>query len=425
MQKVKRNTDQKMGIFKEIVGISSVADQEHIACIPDKLSMRHVHVIGRPFMGMSGLLEDMIMADIKRGHGVAVFDPHHDMVDRLLSLIPEEAVDRVIYFEPGNHDWVPLWNPLERIPVQNIGWMTDVLIGVLRSFVKGWGDRMEHLFRQTIFGLLHLQGSTLLDVYDLLRHKSDQRQTLPKLILEVVQNEVSRQFWLRDFEQYRPDELTPLKHQLSKLLLSSTGSSLMLSQPQNSFNFRHIMDNGMIFLADLSSDLGTEIKEILGSFLLGIMYITALGRSDIPAEKRKPFHIYLDEGHHFTTDTLQNMIAETRKYAVSLIIAHQYLRQFDDKRIDALGTVGSTIVFNVNPEDAECLIKQFKGTVTVKDISDLKQREAIVRCGTEIVKIRTLDQPRIPENNFRERIIAESRRKYCMPASEVRKIIKR
>ena len=139
MEKGKRNTDEKMRIFKEIVGTSSAADQEHIACISDKLSMRHVHVIGRPSVGMSGLLEDMIMADIKRGHGVAVFDPHHDMVDRLLSLIPEEAVDRVIYFEPGNHDWVPLWNPLERIPVQNIGRMTDVLIGVLRSFVRAGG----------------------------------------------------------------------------------------------------------------------------------------------------------------------------------------------------------------------------------------------------------------------------------------------
>ena len=51
------------------------------------------------------------MDDIKKGHGVAVLDPHGDMVDRILSLLPEEAIPRVVYFEPGNFDWVPLWNP--------------------------------------------------------------------------------------------------------------------------------------------------------------------------------------------------------------------------------------------------------------------------------------------------------------------------
>ena len=79
MEKTKRNTDEKMRIFKEIAGISSAADQEHIACISDKLSTRHVHVIGRPSMGMSRLLEDMIMADIKKGYGVAIIDPCGDM----------------------------------------------------------------------------------------------------------------------------------------------------------------------------------------------------------------------------------------------------------------------------------------------------------------------------------------------------------
>ena len=88
MEKRKQNTDEKMRIFKEIVGISSAADQKHIACIPDKLSTRHVHVIGRPSMGMSRLLEDMIMADIKRGHGVAIINPCSDMAKGILDTCP-------------------------------------------------------------------------------------------------------------------------------------------------------------------------------------------------------------------------------------------------------------------------------------------------------------------------------------------------
>jgi len=180
---------------------------------------------------------------------------------------------------------------------------------------------------------------------------------------------------------------------------------------------------GMIFLADLSSNLGTEVKEVLGGFLLAIMHITALSRSDIPREKRRPFHIYLDEAHHCVTDKLEEILAETRKFAVSLTLAHQHLGQFDTKKINALGTVGTTIVFNVDSSDASHLSKRFKKKAQVNDFIDLEQGEAIVRSGTEIVKIKTLGPLQEPENNFKDRIIAESRSKYCMPASQVRRII--
>ncbi len=140
--------------------------------------------------------------------------------------------------------------------------------------------------------------------------------------------------------------------------------------------------------------------------------------------QRRPFHIYLDEAPKFVTDTLEEIIAETRKFGVSLTLAHQFLRQFDTKKVDALGTVGTTIVFNVDSKDAGHLSKDFKKKVGVNDFIELEQGDAIVRCGTEIVKIKTLGPLEIPENNFKDRIIAESRKKYYMPASQVRRIVK-
>ena len=129
------------------IGRIDLTGREFTVCIPKKLRFGHVHLIGKPGKGKTTLLENMILDDIRKGHGVAVFDPHHDMVDRLLSLIPEEAVDRVIYFNPADPDWVPLWNPMLKIPGQNIGRITGDLIGVLKSLVTAWGDRMENLFR--------------------------------------------------------------------------------------------------------------------------------------------------------------------------------------------------------------------------------------------------------------------------------------
>ena len=405
------------------IGVCSIAGQDQLVCIPPPIRMRHTHLIGRPGMGKSTVEEHMILDDISNGHGVAVLDPHGDLVERLLALIPEEYVEKTMYFDPGDLDWVPIWNPMQKIPGQDIGRMADNLVGVLKSFVTGWGDRMEHILRHSIFALLHLSGSTLLDIADILRRSSKESEINRKLILEVIQNEEARRFWQHDFTRYRSDEVGPPKHKLSKLLVSGT-VSLMLSQPNSSFNFRRIMDEGMIFLANLSK-LGTEVREILGGFVLAIIHATALSRCETPIEKRRPFHIYLDEAHRFVTDSLEDVIAETRKYGVSISLAHQYMRQFGMAKIDALASVGTTIVFNVDARDAAFLTKDFQELVKVKDIINLEVGQAIVRCGTDIARIRTFEPVQIPENNFRELIIAQSRKNYCMPVPRVRQIIER
>jgi hypothetical protein len=391
--------------------------------IPPDVRRQHTHLLGRPGKGKSTLEERMVMEDIQHDHGVAVLDPHGDLVERLLTLIPESYLDKVIYFDPGDPDWVPIWNPVQRIPGQDIGRMADNLVGVLKSFVTGSGDRMEHILRHSIFALLHLSGSTLLDIADTLRIGSAESEVNRRLILEVVENEETRRFWQHDFSKYRPDELGPSKHKLSKLLVSGA-VSLMLSQPHSQFHFRRVMDDGMIFLGNLSK-LGTEVREILGGFILAILHAMALSRCDVPPERRKTFHVYLDEAHRFVTDALEDILTETRKYGVSLTLAHQYLRQFRQEQIDALASVGTTVVFNVDSKDAGHLVKDFRDLVQAKDIIDLETGQAFVRCGTDMVKIKTLAPLEVPQVNCRDRIVAHCRQRYCLPAPQVRQIVAR
>lgn len=407
-----------------LIGTCGMAGTERPVCIPSWLRMGHTHLIGRPGKGKSTVEEHMAMEDIFGGEGVAVLDPHGDLVQRLLSLIPTEHADKVIYFDPGDPpDWVPLWNPLERVPGQDIGRMADDLIGALKSLVEGWGDRMEHILRHCILALLHLTGSTFLEITDILRRNSTESKALRQRILDVVENEDARQFWQHDFVEYHTADLGPPKHKLSKLLASGP-VALMLSQPHSAFNFQRVMDDGMIFLANLSN-LGTEVRAVLGGFLLATMHTTALARSAVAPEKRRPFHIYLDEAHRFVTDSLEDMIAETRKYRVSLTMAHQYLRQFSSAKTDAVSSVGTAVVFNVDGKDAAYLTKDFQGLVEVKDIVNLQQFQAIVRCGTEITRITTPKPLQVPERNCREQIIRHSRQTYCLPAPQVRQMIER
>jgi len=404
------------------IGYCDYADQRQPVCIPTAIRSKSVHLIGRPGMGKSTVLESMILHDIARGDGIAVLDPHGQLVQRILCLIPPEHIDRVIFLDPGDPDWVPLWNPLHCSGAQSPGRVADDLVRAFKSFVTGWGDRLEHLLRHALLAVLHLSGGSLLDVSNILRPKSPQSRQLRALALQVMDNEVARLFWRNDFDRYRSADLAPAQHKLSKLLTSGT-VSLMLSQSDTSFDLQDVMDSGKILLVDLST-IGPEVRGILGCFTLSLMHMTALGRSRRVLETLAPFHVYCDEAHRFMTDAIEDLIAETRKFNVSLVLAHQYLSQFDGRKADALSSVGSTIIFNVDTRDAQHLRKDLQGLADVDDLITLEVGQAIARIGTHVVRVHTTPPLEMGEDHCRDQIIAQSRAKYYRPIEEVRRDIR-
>jgi len=414
-----RNCELLTGTY---VGNCLYAGTSQKVCIPPGVRNHHTHVIGASGFGKSTTIENMILEDIHEGAGVGVLDPHGDMVERLLCLIPEEHVEKTIYFNPADRDWVPLWNPLKKIQGQDIGRIANDLVTAIKSFVDGWGDRLENILRNMIFGLLHLAEGTFLDISNLLHNKSKTNEIVVREILKVIENPSARQFWEHDYKRYGNSELSPPINKLSKLLISGP-VSLMLSQPENRFNFRNIMDQGHILLVNLSN-MGLTVRQVLGCFILSNLQLSALSRSDMPIHERKQFHVYCDEAHNFLTDSLETSIAETRKFGVNLLLAHQYLGQVNAKKRDAMSTVGTSVIFKLNLKDADYFKNFLQGKVKSEELVALGVGEAIVRIGADIVKIKTRPPLAIPETHFRDQIIEQSRRKFCKPASEVKKIIR-
>jgi hypothetical protein len=403
------------------IGTCEYAGRTTAVRLPEALRRCHTHVLGGIGMGKSLLLERMILDDLAAGAGVAVIDPHGDLIERLLRLLPERDMDRIIYIDPGDPNWVPIWNPLQRIAGQDLGRMASDLVAAFKSFVSGWGDRMERFFREAFFALLHRPGSTLLDVSTILQ-KSDEGRRLREQITELVDGEEPRQFWKHEFEQYKKDDLGPPKNKLSKLLVGGT-NALMLCQPDSAFNLRQVMDDGMILLVNLST-LGSDVRNTLGCLMLSLIHLTALGRSDTPNKGRRQFHVYCDEAHRFMTDGLEDLIAETQKFAVGLTLAHQFRSQFNRERSDALSSTASTIIFRLNQTDAGHLVKNLYGLVATDDLIKLQKFEAIVRAGSEVVRIHTPEFQEIHGDGCRDRIIAESRRRYYKPVVDVRRMIR-
>ncbi len=63
---------------------------------------RHLYMIGQTGTGKSTLIGNLVMQDIQAGKGVAIIDPHGDLVENALGFVPRERLDDIIYFDPGD-----------------------------------------------------------------------------------------------------------------------------------------------------------------------------------------------------------------------------------------------------------------------------------------------------------------------------------
>src|SRR5437870_1036628 len=72
-----------------------------------------MYIIGKTGTGKSTLMETMIRQDIKDGEGVALLDPHGDLVERIARSIPDHRKKDLIYFNVPDFS-----NPLGFNPCQ-------------------------------------------------------------------------------------------------------------------------------------------------------------------------------------------------------------------------------------------------------------------------------------------------------------------
>lgn len=391
---------------------------------------RHLYAVGKSGTGKTKLLELLIQSDIMAGHGVAVLDPHGDLVDNILRMVPKERIDDVILFDPGDTEFPISFNPLEKVDEK---YKMQITIGFIDIFKKlfgnNWSDRLEHVLRYTTLALLDSPNTTILSILKMLSDKN-YRQT----IVARIQDSVVKNFWVNEFagwsEKFDSEAITPLLNKVGQLVSTNMIRNI-IGQPENSFHIRDIMDNKKILLMKVSKGLlGEENSALIGSMIVTKIYQAAMSRADMREEERKDFYFYVDEFQNFATDTFEEILSEARKYHLCMTIAHQYIGQLGDTiKKTVFGNVGSIVSFRVGAEDAVILEEEFTPIFGIRDIINLGVREFYTKLSidgelSEAFSARTIDMV-FPKEDNSKKIIAESRKKYCNPKSEVEEILNR
>ncbi|OGJ60746.1 hypothetical protein A3A67_05045 [Candidatus Peribacteria bacterium RIFCSPLOWO2_01_FULL_51_18] len=386
---------------------------------------RHMYIIGKTGMGKSTLLENMIHSDVLSGKGVAVIDPHGDLVESVLRFVPTSRTNDVILFDPADRDYPLSFNMLDS---GNPDEHPLVVSGLMSVFTKMWPDmwsgRMEHILRNTLLALIETQGNSMLGI---LRMFAD--DVFRAKIVSHLKDHLVRSFWEDEYagwsEKYRTEAVAAIQNKVGQLL-SVPMIRNIVGQTTSKLSIREAMDQGKIILVNLSKgNLGEDNSAFLGSMLVTKFQLDAMSRADIPESERRDFYLYVDEFQNFATESFATILSEARKYRLNLTLANQYIGQLlIGERNTALrdavfGNVGSMVCFQVGSDDAEEMSLQFEETVLPKDILSLPKYHAYMRLmvsgmPSKPFSISTLAPPKTEKDEKRLKTLRRtSRERYC------------
>ena len=345
--------------------------------------MRHFYVIGQTGTGKTVILKNMIAQDIANGDGCCFIDPHGTDIQDILSYVPKERIDDVIYFDPAYIARPMGLNMLEfdpRFPEQKT-MVIDTLLSIFNQLFDmktAGGPMFEQYFKNSALLVMEHpeSGSTLLEISRVLVDKE-----FREMKLSHCKNPIIKQFWVAA-EATKGDQglenFVPYLTSKFDIFISNEFMRPVVLQQNSVLNFRDIMDNKKILLVNLSKGrLGELNANLIGMLVVMKFQMAALSRVDSYGQKLSDFYLYIDEFQNVTTPAIASILSEARKYRLSLNLAHQYISQLpEDIKGAVFGNVGSMAVFRISPEDAQYMEPKFAPTFTAKDITRLDNYNA-------------------------------------------------
>lgn len=370
-----------------LLGINSFREVETQVYMAPQDRARHLYIIGQTGTGKSTLLRNLIQQDIEQGKGVCFIDPHGDSVEAILEHVPASRVQDVIYFNPGDVERPMGLNMLEydqKFPEQKT-FITNELLAIFNKLydMKTVGGPMfEQYFRNATALVMDdpSSGNTLLEINRVFVDKNFRDQKLSR-----TANPLLISFW-KDMAEKAGGEaslqnIVPYISSKFDSFLSNEIMRPIVAQEKSAFRLREVMDSGKILLINLSKGrLGEINSALIGLIMVGKILMAAFSRVDTPEDERQDFYLYIDEFQNVTTDSIESILSEARKYRLNLIMAHQFIGQLTDSiKKSIFGNVGSIASFRIGSEDAEFLEKQFAPYLAAGDLMNIDNFKAYVK----------------------------------------------
>jgi|WetSurMetagenome_2_1015567.scaffolds.fasta_scaffold01024_8 hypothetical protein len=337
-----------------------------MAKIAEKDRATHFYVIGASGTGKTKFLEFLIRQDIEKGNGLAVIDPHGDLIEDIKGYLAcqrnlhgdcQSIDERLVLIDPTDPLFTVTFNPLERLPNISVAEQANELVGSFRKiWSDSWGVRMEDLMRNTLIALGEAE-LTLAELPAFLTKRGFREVVLRKITHPIAKGYFERFDNMTDRGQ--APWIEPVMNKFNAFMADERIRQMFSSSTGSSFNVREIMDQQKILLVKLDKGRLKDAADLLGSLIMAKIQLAAFSRTDIPQRRRTPFYCYVDEFQNFASESFAVILSEARKYGLSLIMAHQTLSQVPEElRSLILGNTGIQVCFRINRHDASILAKE-------------------------------------------------------------------
>lgn len=380
---------------------------------------RHVYIIGGTGNGKTTLLQYSIVQDMQNGKGLAVVDPHGDMAETLLKQVPPERVKDVIYFNPDDLEYPIGLNLLELTPgltgndlLREKDLITESVISVFRKIFSEedtGGHRIEYVLRNTIQTALTVPDATLFTVFDLLNDPKYR-----KSVVKTLEDKNLINFWNNELgkagDMQKVKMAAGITAKIGRFLFSASARQI-LEQPKSTIDFDDILASGKLLICNFSKGLlGEDTSELFGITVLAKLQLASLRRARLPQQERGVFYLYVDEFQNFATPSFVQMLSESRKYKLFMVMAEQSTSQQDDQQMVniILANVGTVICFRTgNPHDERLLLPLFTPYLEPGEISNLPAYNFYAKLSAVQVQEPLSGQTLLLENDGSETISLE------------------
>jgi hypothetical protein len=355
----------------------------------------HIAIFGFTGVGKSRLLLSLILQHVRRGEGFLLIDPHGDLARLVLTHIPPELRDRVVYIDPMTafrHSRVVQVNFLEYK-----GGLDRELVartftdGLMKIYGRFWGPRLDMILLNALYALLEAGSARLTDLYYIIADE----EFRDNILLKVTDPKV-RTFWREEFKRMPKDASVAVLTKIYRLVQERILVP-MFECDRSSIDFRRIMDEGKMVVVNLSEGaLTSDVANFLGSMILARIYLAGMSREDASEEQRKPYFVYVDEAHRFTSSSLKDMLEALRKYRVYITLASQHLDQYVEGVREAIPNLCETIIcFSVGEATARRLAEFYKPALTHEHLVRLPRHwfavSAMVKGRRECIALKCID----------------------------------
>jgi len=425
------------------VGVSAHQGRSVPVSLPAELLRRHLLLVAKTRRGKSSLLLRIAaylmesMAPDGRAPMLLLVDPHRDLAEAVLGVVPSSRQGDVVYLDVSDRSRPFGLNLLD----VRLGWDRDKAVSnalsiFRREFDRFWGPRMEDAFR---FGLLTLfevnqaicaddvngrgRQHTILQVPTVLTD-----EVFRKRVLRLVSDPVIKGWWSGYFDQLdrrlRVEIANPVVSKVNKYAGSRAARSIV-GQPRSTIDPSGWLRSGSIVVVNTAKGtIGEDTAALIGGSLINLVGLIIGEQAALPDDRRRPATLIVDEFHTLPGADYEGILSELAKYGASLILATQSLARLEALDRDQGRSLRSTVfanldglfVFHTSAEDARYLVRELGGEIDEHDLIELGEHQCYAKLSAGGERLPTfsvsLDPPPPSDPLLRDQITSLSSARY-------------